>query len=439
MSYETLVGLYLALILLPWVLSYVEGLAVRGWYEEFVGLLSIIGLSMLLAQFALTSRVDAIAHRAGVDNTMRVHTKFGEIVAYLILLHPFLIVAPRLIVAPSFALDDVWDMFTQPETSTGLYAWSLLLIWVLMAVFKERTGLTYEAWRYTHGVGFVAIVVLATHHAVTVGRHARFNLWFEVMWITLGVLAVAIVVYVYFIRPRLVARKPFRVVECQKDSSDDWYLTIEKDGDFPFEFDAGQFTWISTSDSIFARNEHPFSIATSTSSLPQISYVIRELGDYTRQLDRLKVGQRVWLDGPHGVFTLNARNAQGIVLIAGGAGIGPIMGILRELADNNDPRPIKLIYGNRVMDQMLFLDELQTMRENLDLDMMPALEIPPDSFEGHQGFIDVELLGQVVRQQDCTNWDFYVCGPEAMVKAVASNLRRLSVPRDRILFEQLGF
>lgn len=439
MSYTMLVTFYFVVILLPWALSYVEGLAVRGWYEELVQLLSIVGLSMMLLQFFLTARVDAVASQAGVDNTMRLHTKMGEIVGYLVLLHPFLIVAPRFFVAPSFALGDVWDLFTSPETATGMYAWCLMLVWVLMAVFKDKTGLSYESWRYTHSAGFVAIIILATHHAMTIGRHGRYSAWFDVMWFVLCVLAVALVVYVYFIRPRAVAKQPFTVVDCFKGSESDWHLTIRKDGDFPFDFDAGQFTWISTSNSVFARNEHPFSIASTREFLPQITYVIRELGDYTRQLGKLKPGARVWVDGPHGVFTQNARNARGIVLIAGGAGIGPIMGLLRELGDRDDKRPVKLIYGNRTIEQMSFTEEIGGLKQRLNLDTLWVLEKPPQDFSGHTGFINRDVLSGITNDPDSINWDFYICGPPIMVKAVEEALLSLSVPRDRILYEQLGF
>jgi hypothetical protein len=59
-SFNALMGLYLAAVLLPWGLSLIEALEVRGWYEETVVLLSIVTFSMMLLQFALSPRVTPI-------------------------------------------------------------------------------------------------------------------------------------------------------------------------------------------------------------------------------------------------------------------------------------------------------------------------------------------------------------------------------------------
>jgi predicted ferric reductase len=440
MSFYSLVAIYILLILIPWTFSYIEGLAIRGWYEELVTLLSISGLSMMLCQFTLlNTRVDGVNSLVGVDNSMRVHNKAGEILAILFFLHPFMILLPRFWVSPSNAWENLWAMFISPESATGFYAWSLLIVLVLMAIKKKAIGMSYEAWRYTHSFGFVTVLILATHHAVTVGRHGRYNLWFDVLWIVLCSISVGVVLYIYFIRPRAVARNPFKVVECVKGSADDWSLTIEKDGDFEFAFDAGQFVWLNTSDSVFKRNEHPFSIASSANTLPRLSFVIRSLGDYTKQLGKLKAGHRVWVDGPHGVFTLNARNAKGVVLIAGGAGIGPIIGLLRELKHKQDKRPVRLIYGNRNENQMMFQQELEEMRANMDFDYTLVLNNAPEGFTGHTGFIDTNLLKQTTEHFEQDHFDYYVCGSEPMVKAVEGNLKQLDVPQERILYEQLGF
>ncbi|MEI8649629.1 FAD-binding oxidoreductase [Paraglaciecola sp. Hal342] len=242
----------------------------------------------------------------------------------------------------------------------------------------------------------------------------------------------------------LSIKRPFTVVDCHKGSADDWYLTIKKDADFQFEFDAGQFVWINTSGSAFKRNEHPFSIASSPRSLPELSFVIRNLGDYTNQLGKLKTGQRVWVDGPHGVFTLNARNAQGIVLLAGGAGIGPIIGILRDLKERADSRPVRLIYGNRNMTQMMFLDELADMAKSINLVTTLVLNdapdnFPPAGFKGHEGFMSKSVIEEAGEGFNTQNWDYYICGPQPMVKAVEASLQHLDIPQSRILYEQLGF
>lgn len=440
MSFYSLVILYFVLILIPFTFSYVEGLEIRGWYEEFVSLLSISGMAAMLCQFTLlNTRVDSINKLIGVDNSMRVHNKAGEYLALLFFLHPFLIALPRFLVSPSAALENLWVMFISPESATGFYAWSILIVLVLMSINKKKIDLSYEAWRYTHSFGFLTVLILATHHAVTVGRHGRYNVWFDALWIGLCAISVGAVLYIYFIKPRAVARRPFKVVSCTRGSVDDWELTIEKDGDFPFDYDAGQFVWLNTSGSAYKRNEHPFSIASSANTLPKISFVIRGLGDYTKQLWKLKAGHRVWVDGPHGVFTLNARSAKGVVLIAGGAGIGPIISLLRELRHKGDKRPTKLIYGNRNIEQMMFKDELEATKADLDFEYTLVLNDAPEGFQGHEGFIDTNLLKQVTSTIEQDTYDYYVCGSEPMVKAVEKNLRDLDIPQERILYEQLGF
>jgi len=115
------------------------------------------------------------------------------------------------------------------------------------------------------------------------------------------------------------------------------------------------------------------------------------------------------------------------------------MGILRELADKEDPRPVRLFYGNRTLEQMAFMDEFEVLKQKLDLSVALALEKPTEGFDGYTGFIDGELLGSLVNNSGYYNWDYYICGPKPMVLAVENVLETLEIPRDRILYEKLGF
>ena len=438
---SSVIAVYIAIALLPYALSVTQGLEQRGLFETFIVALSIAGLTALLAQYALSGRLQSVTQYAGIDNGMRIHRKAGELVALFFFLHPFLIVLPRFWIAPQLAVDDLWLMLTSSESATGVYAWALMGFWVVFAILRDRLPITYEAWRISHGLGLVAVAILATHHAVTVGRHGVYQPWFDYMWIAMCTIAVSTLAYTYFVRPWLQQRKPFKIVDVHKEGLSDWSLTIEKDGDFDFDFDAGQFVWINTSGNPFNRKEHPFTIASSPASLPRLSFIIRAAGDYTSNLDRLSPGQRVYVDGPHGAFTLTGRESAGVALIAGGCGIAGALGILRQIRDIGSAQPVRLVYGNRVMEQMVFQDEIANASEQLaDFEQILAVEEPEDNHaEVHHGLVNSELLEKTFDTADHSSWTYYVCGSKGMVESVVKTLRTMGIPAQQILYEQLAF
>lgn len=440
LTFGQLMIFYIIIASIPFVYSVTQGLENRGIYETVLVYLNITVFAALLAQYPLAGRINVVTQVTGLDNGMQLHRKAGEWIAIYFFLHPFLIVAPRFFLSPQRAKGDLWDSLIASESSTGVYAWIIMAIWVLMSIYRTKLKISYEAWRISHGIGLVAVAVLGTHHAITVGRHGRYDAWFDVMWIVLCAIAVAIVSYTYFVRPGLQKKQPFKLVSSKKIADNDWEVTIEKDGDFDFSFDAGQFLWLNTSGNAYNRSEHPFSIASSPTALPQISFIIRELGDFTSNLGKLKPGQRVYVDGPHGVFTLNGRQASGIALIAGGAGIGPNLGILRQLRDLGENRPVRMVYGNRRMSQMCNQDEIMAIEKDLpDFKQHLALETPEPGVKAHIGYLDKEFLASLFDEEKRNGWIFYVCGPPVMVDAVTEHLRALKVPEKQILFEQLSF
>lgn len=65
----------------------------------------------------------------------------------------------------------------------------------------------------------------------------------------------------------------------------------------------------------------------------------------------MPVGKRVYLDGPYGAFTIG-NPADMHVLVAGGVGVTPMMSMIRTLADRGDKRPVILLYGSRIGNQL---------------------------------------------------------------------------------------
>jgi predicted ferric reductase len=431
--------IYLSVLVIPYAAALTIGVQHRALFQTVVTVLNICGLAALLLQFPLASRSRALARTMGIDQAMVIHRKVGELLAIFFFLHPFLIVAPRLLIAPQRALGDIWTTFTAANVQTGLYAWMILIVWVLVAWSRRKAGLSYEAWRLSHGLGFVAVAILATLHAITVGRHGQAQPWFNWIWISGCSMAVVLVAYGLVIRPGLWRRRPFRVVQVTKASASDWELELEKSGDFPFEFDAGQFVWLTTSRLPWLRVEHPFSIASSPAASPRLKFIIRQLGDFTATLGGLQPGRQVLVDGPFGIFTLAGRRGHGVALIAGGAGIGPILGIIRGLRDQHEARPIRLLYGNRTADQLVCQDELRQIERDLpDFRQIIALE-RPDPKAQHTGFIDRNMIAAALPPAAKKHWLIFVCGSPAMVHAVVRALRRMGYPEHSIIYEQLGF
>lgn len=123
---------------------------------------------------------------------------------------------------------------------------------------------------------------------------------------------------------------------------DAWTLALEPDG-WPGlkDFSPGQFAWLNLESSPFALSDHPFSISSAPTALPRIELTIKALGDFTSQIGNTPVGLRAWVDGPYGVFTPDRYpDASGLVFVAGGIGITPVMSMLRALADQQDRRPL---------------------------------------------------------------------------------------------------
>ena len=174
--------------------------------------------------------------------------------------------------------------------------------------------------------------------------------------------------------------------------------------------------WINTSKTPFNLEQHPFSIAGGEIGTGTLSFVIRELGDYTSSLDSLQPGQTVYVDGPYGSMSVDqGRSSAGITLIAGGAGIAPLLGLLRELAKRNETRPVRLVYGNRNLDRMVAISSFG--RSPRRCGTSPCNWFATSCRAGRAraryppGVIDESTIRAAIEPGKQSDWSVYLCGP----------------------------
>lgn len=424
---------YFAAVLLPLFVSYLVGGPPRPLRLELASGLGILAFAMILAEFVLSGRFKSVSNGVGMDVTMRLHQMMARTALVFAMLHPFLFQG-----SPSGGARP-WDTSRQltlttdfTDLSTGIAAFVLLPCLVLFAIGRTQLDFKYETWRLMHGIGAILIALLLLHHTVYAGRYGSQPVmtW---IWVAMTVIAVGSLLYVYFLEPLGDKARGWRVKSVHQRAPQQWELTVTPDAHSGFDYKAGQFAWLNVGHSAFSLHENPFSISSAPSDGPDVSFLIKELGDFTRTVGQIETGTRAYLDGPYGHMTVQDRHEPGIALIAGGVGVAPMLGILRDLRLRNDPREVKMIYANRAEQQIVCRQELEP--ENVTY----VLSDPPADWAGETGFIDAVLMDRVFTPDQYTNWVFVICGPPIMMDIVEDILIAKGTPASQILSERFNY
>ncbi|MGQ0481148.1 MAG: FAD-binding oxidoreductase [Pseudonocardia sp.] len=183
-----------------------------------------------------------------------------------------------------------------------------------------------------------------------------------------------------------------------------------------------------------------FSMAnTSSREGGRLEFVIKVYPDglFSAFLDNtLQVGDRLELTGPFGVFTLREGHDVDLVFVGGGAGMAPILSLLRSMSERGIRRRATFYYGARTAADLCFEKELHALEASLpDFRYVPALSEPTDGC-GWDG--EVGLITDVCRrlESDLAGRDAYVCGPPPMVEAAMETLEQLGVDSGRIYYDK---
>ncbi len=198
----------------------------------------------------------------------------------------------------------------------------------------------------------------------------------------------------------------------------------------------GQYVDITIPDTDHIRS---FSMANpSSKDSGQLEFIIKVYPDglFSHFLDtKLAVGDQLQLTGPFGVFMLRDADCD-LVFVGGGAGMAPILSVLRSLAERGSPRKATYYYGARRRRDLCFEKELHALGEAIpNFSYVPALSEPDDD-EDWDG--EVGLITDVVRKHetDLSESHAYVCGPPPMVEAAMEVLSALGVEDKHIYYDK---
>jgi ring-1,2-phenylacetyl-CoA epoxidase subunit PaaE len=127
---------------------------------------------------------------------------------------------------------------------------------------------------------------------------------------------------------------------------------------------------------------------------------------------------------------------------AGGSGITPMLSLIRTLLATEPGSRFTLVYGNRTVESIMFLEALQALKNRyIDrLALIHVLSDEPNEIDLLSGLLDAprcrELLQTLIAPQSID--EAFICGPAPMMDAVESSLREAGVAADRIHIERFG-
>ncbi len=396
-------------------------------WSQLVTLTGLLAASALVCAVALPSRLPALSQSVGITAVLQAHRFLGVFTASMTAAHVGFVVADK----PAFV-----DMFAGLPTSPAVRAatgGSLAIAGlIVLGVIRSRVRHRYELWRWAHIGLAVAGLVLTGLHVLLINSLVQDGVMRLVL---LGLAAVAFLGlgYRWLLHPA-VGCSEHELLEVRFESAAVCTLVLRPRGR-PLRFAPGQFIWLRLSRGSGAE-EHPFTVASGAHVGGCTEITLRCTGDFGRTLAALPAGAALWIDGPHGSFSVDFSRAPAVAMIAGGVGVTPMMSMLRTLANRRDRRPLLLVRTARRVQDLLFAAELAELARLLDLTVVDVPAESPPGWTGARGDIG-GVLAQVLPRADLRGeLEYFVCGPPALVGAALAALRALGVPEARIHTEQ---
>ncbi len=189
----------------------------------------------------------------------------------------------------------------------------------------------------------------------------------------------------------------------------------------------GQFLHVRVADNTVPFLRRPFSIAGASPRNGTVEIIFRVVGEGTRILSRLQKDEFLDCLGPLGTPFSPGKEFPVSILLAGGAGIAPLLFLAGTLAGKREK--ILVYYGTPNSGELLPPDKL----------LPPGVDVFLATEDGSAGFhgLVTDLFERSLKD-DPGRAEIFACGPEAMLKTLAEKNRSWGFPMQLSLEERMA-
>jgi predicted ferric reductase len=395
---------------------------------SFGDLTGMAGGFLVCIQVLLIARVPWLERAIGMDRLVGWHRTLGASVLFLIVTHVLAMIFGQQLIASQTPWTATFAVLTSyPDMLTALIGTLLFFAIGISSARVPREKLPYELWYWLHVSAYVA-VFLTFLHEISAGVHFDSNPIDKAAWIALYLATASAVLTWRVVLPLIAAwRHRLRVVAVVDEGGGITSVWLGGKRLHELGAVAGQFFLFRFLTFGHLLTAHPFSL----SSVPQNDVMrisVGSLGNHTAKFPHLRVGTLVFAEGPFGVFT-SARSTSGkILLVAGGAGIGPIRALAEDFVRRG--RDVVVLHRSTWPDGLALDNELRALGS-----------ITVHSLVGSRRELGYDPLGVASVHwmvPDVRERDVYICGPGGMADAVEDSVLQLGLPRRMIHREELS-
>lgn len=158
--------------------------------------------------------------------------------------------------------------------------------------------------------------------------------------------------------------------------------------------------------------------------------------------DTLRTGSVLEVMPPAGRFVLppGEGKARHVVAFAAGAGITPIIAMVKHTLTEEPETSFTLVYGNRTLESILFAEELEDLKDR-HLGRFTLLHVLSHNEESSAPLLQGRITGETVNALAATLFKpdevahVFLCGPGSMIKEARDMLLARGMPRAKIHHE----
>ncbi|WP_423065424.1 FAD-binding oxidoreductase [Devosia sp. CN2-171] len=219
-----------------------------------------------------------------------------------------------------------------------------------------------------------------------------------------------------------------KILNIQKVTHNVRRYVLEKPKGYVFE--SGQATELSIDRDGYREKKNPFTF-TALNDWDHLEFTIKSYfyhDGVTKALWELSPGDRLILRDPWGTITYRGPG----VFIAGGAGVTPFIAILRQLQADGKLAGHRLVVSNRKADDIILREEFEAMADD-GLEVTWTVTDDPTASGLLHERINEAFIKRHIRD---ISQNFYLCGPDPMVKELRETLEGLGASTEALTWEK---